>query len=62
VSAALSVLAERFWPAARSAAGTASAGKFTLPTAAELEAQFEALGNPEAVRRAEWVSIGEGTL
>jgi hypothetical protein len=60
---ALSVLAEpHYWPAVPERIWDSIREEFTLPTAADLEAHFQALGQPEAMRRALRVFIGEGTF
>lgn len=59
---ALNVKAERFWPAVPDQIWDSIRGEFTLPTAADLEAHFQSLGDPEAMRRAVRVFIGEGTF
>tara|TARA_R100000935_G_scaffold42468_1_gene64392 strand:+ start:178 stop:582 length:405 start_codon:yes stop_codon:yes gene_type:complete len=56
------VRAERFWPAVPELVWDSIREEFTLPTAADLEAHFQALGEPEAMRRAVRVFIGEGTF
>ncbi|MFF1880322.1 hypothetical protein ACFVVC_02470 [Pseudarthrobacter sp. NPDC058196] len=59
---ASSVLAERFWPAVPEHVWNSIREEFTLPTAADLETHFQSLGDPEAMRRAVRVFIGEGTF
>jgi hypothetical protein len=59
---ALNVRAERFWPAVPEHIWDSIREEFTLPTAADLEAHFQALGEPEAMRRAVRVFIGEGAF
>ncbi|MBE4720123.1 hypothetical protein DAD99_18865 [Pseudarthrobacter sp. AB1] len=54
--------AERFWPAVPERIWDSIREEFTLPTSADLEAHFRALGDPEAMRRAVRVFIGEGTF
>lgn len=49
---ASNVKAERFWPAVPEHIWDSIREEFTLPTAADLEAHFQALGQPEAMRRA----------
>ncbi|QHK19794.1 hypothetical protein GU243_08680 [Pseudarthrobacter psychrotolerans] len=50
---ALSVLAEpHYWPAVPERIWDSIREEFTLPTAADLESHFQALGDPEAMRRA----------
>jgi hypothetical protein len=49
---ASSVLAERFWPAVPEPVWHGVSEEFTLPTAPDLEAHFQSLGDPEAIRRA----------
>jgi hypothetical protein len=58
---ASSALAERFWPAVPEHIWDSIRKEFTLPTAAHLETQFQSLGDPEAMRRAVRVLIGEDT-
>ncbi|MET3172829.1 UNVERIFIED_ORG: hypothetical protein ABIB52_000657 [Arthrobacter sp. UYCu721] len=60
---ALNVKAEpHYWPAVPERIWDSIREEFTLPTAADLEAHFQALGQPEAMRRAIRVFIGEGTF
>lgn len=59
---ASSVLAECFWPAIPDHIWDNIREEFTLPTSADLEAHFQAVGDPEAMRRAVRVFIGEGTF
>lgn len=59
---ASSVLAERFWPAVPDHIWDSIREEFTLPTATELESHFQVAGDPEAMRRAVRVFIGEGTF
>ena len=59
---ASSVLAERFWPAVPEHIWDSIREEFTLPTAADLETHFQSLGDPEAMRRAVRVFIGEDTF
>ncbi|WP_251036781.1 hypothetical protein [Arthrobacter sp. ISL-28] len=59
---ASNVRAERFWPAVPERIWDSIREEFTLPTTADLEAYFQALGDPEAMRRAVRVFIGEGTF
>ena len=54
--------AERFWPAVPEHIWDSIREEFTLPTAADLETHFQYLGDPEALRRAVRVFIGEGTF
>ncbi|MEO5317743.1 hypothetical protein PV761_03990 [Arthrobacter sp. CC3] len=54
--------AERFWPAVPEHIWNSIREEFTLPTAADLETHFQSLGDPEAMRRAVRVFIGEGTF
>jgi hypothetical protein len=56
------VRAERFWLAVPEHIWDSIREEFTLPTAADLEAHFQSLGDPEAMRRAVRVFIGEGTF
>lgn len=49
---ASSVRAEKFWPAVPERIWDSIREEFTLPAAAELEAHFQALGDPEAMQRA----------
>jgi hypothetical protein len=56
------VRAERFWPAVPEAIWDSIREEFTLPTAADLEARFQALGDYSAMRRAVRVFVGEGTF
>lgn len=58
---ASNVRAEQFWPAVPERVWDSIRKEFTLPTSAELESHFQALGDPEAMRRAVRVFIGEGT-
>ena len=53
---------ERFWPAVPEHIWDSIREEFTLPPASELEAHFQSLGDPEAMRRAVRVFIGEGTF
>lgn len=57
-----SVLAERFWPAVPEHIWGSIREEFTLPTAADPETHFQSLGDPEAMRRAVPVFIGEDTF
>ncbi|MET3172774.1 UNVERIFIED_ORG: hypothetical protein ABIB52_000602 [Arthrobacter sp. UYCu721] len=59
---ASNVKVERFWPAVPERIWDSIREEFTLPTAADLETHFQALGDPEAMRRAVRVFIGEGTF
>lgn len=59
---ASNVKAERFWPAVPEHIWNSIREEFTLPTAADLETHFQSLGDPEAMRRAVRVFIGEGTF
>lgn len=59
---ASNVKAERFWPAVPEHIWDSIREEFTLPTAADLETHFQSLGDPEAMRRAVRVFIGEGTF
>jgi hypothetical protein len=59
---ALNVKAERFWPAVPEPIWDSIREEFTLPAAADLEAHFQAVGDPEAMHRAVRVFIGEGTF
>jgi hypothetical protein len=52
---ASNVKAERFWPAVAERVWDSIRGAFTLPPVSELETHFQALGQPEAMRRAEGV-------
>jgi hypothetical protein len=54
--------AERFWPAVPEHIWDSIREEFTLPNAADLETHFQSLGDPEAMRRAVRVFIGEGTF
>lgn len=56
---ASSVLAERFWPAVPEHIWDSIREEFTLPTAADLETNFQSLGDPEAMRRAVRVFLSE---
>jgi hypothetical protein len=59
----LNVKAEpHYWPAVPERIWDSIREEFTLPTAAGLEVHFQALGQPEAMRRAVRVFIGEGTF
>ena len=51
-----------YWPAVPDRSWDSIREEFTLPTAADLEAHFEALGDAAAMRRAVRVVIGEGTF
>jgi hypothetical protein len=62
VPTALNAKAERFWPAVPEHIWDSIRGEFTLPTATDLETHFQALGQPEAMRRAIRVFIGEETF
>lgn len=62
MATALNVKAERFWPAVPEHIWDSIREEFTLPTAADLETHFQALGEPEAMRRAIRVFIGEETF
>ncbi|MEO3931427.1 hypothetical protein WMO79_01250 [Micrococcaceae bacterium Sec7.4] len=62
MATASSALAERFWPAVPERIWDSIRDEFTLPTAADLEAHFEARGDAEAMRRAMRVFIGDGTF
>jgi hypothetical protein len=59
---ASSVLAERFWRAVPERIWDSIREEFALPTAADLETHFQSLGDPEAMRRAVRVFIGEDTF
>ncbi|MGN7201406.1 hypothetical protein [Arthrobacter sp. SAFR-044] len=59
---ASNVRAERFWPAVPEHIWDSIREAFTLPTAAELETHFQALGDASAMQRAVRVFIGEGTF
>jgi hypothetical protein len=59
---ASNVKVERFWPAVPEHIWDSIREEFTLPTAADLETHFQSLGDPEAMRRAVRVFIGEGTF
>ncbi|MET3934931.1 hypothetical protein [Arthrobacter sp. OAP107] len=59
---ASNVRAERFWPAVPERIWDSIREEFTLPTASDLERHFQSLGEPEAMRRAVRVFIGEGTF
>lgn len=59
---ASNVRAERFWPAVPEAIWDSIREEFTLPTAADLEAHLQALGDASAMRRAVRVFVGEGTF
>lgn len=59
---ASNVKAERFWPAVPEHIWDSIREEFTLPTAADLETHFQSLGDPEAMRRAVRVFIGEETF
>jgi len=52
----------RYWPAVPERIWDSIREEFTLPTAADLEAHFQALNEPDAMRRAVRVFIGEGTF
>jgi hypothetical protein len=56
------VRAERFWPAVPEHIWDSIREEFTLPTAAAMETHVEAPGDPEAIRRAVRVFIGEETF
>ncbi|CAH0129363.1 hypothetical protein SRABI83_00200 [Arthrobacter sp. Bi83] len=62
MATASSVLAERFWPAVPEHIWDGIREEFTLPPVSQLEAHFQAVGDPEAMRRAVGVFIGEGTF
>ena len=51
-----------YWPAVPERIWDSIREEFTLPTSAELEAHFQALGDAEVMRRAVRVFIGEGTF
>jgi hypothetical protein len=55
-------LAERFWPAVPEHIWDSIREEFTLPAAADMEAHFQSLGDPEAMRRAVRVFSGEETF
>jgi hypothetical protein len=59
---ASNVRAEQFWPAVPEHIWDSIREEFTLPPASELEAHFQAIGEPEAMRRAVRVFIGDGTF
>src|SRR6476661_7766415 len=59
---ASNVKAERFWPAVPEHIWDRIRDEFTLPTAADLETHFRSLGDPEAMRRAVRVFVGEESL
>ena len=59
---ASNVKAERFWPVVPEHIWDSIREEFTLPTAADLETHFQSLDDPEAIRRAVRVFIGEGTF
>jgi hypothetical protein len=52
----------RYWLAVPDRIWDSIREEFTLPTSAELEAHFQALGDAEAMRRAVRVFIGGGTF
>lgn len=54
--------AERFWPAVPEHIWDSIREEFTLSPVSELETHFQFLGDPEAMRRAVRVFIGEGTF
>ncbi|WP_461189099.1 hypothetical protein [Arthrobacter sp. Z4-13] len=51
-----------YWPAVPEHIWDSIREEFTLPPASELEAHFQAIGEPEAMRRAVRVFIGDGTF
>ncbi|AOT04693.1 hypothetical protein [Arthrobacter sp. U41] len=55
-------MAERFWPAVPERIWDSIREEFTLPAAADLESHCQALGEPEAMRRAIRAFIGEETF
>ncbi|MGF4046241.1 hypothetical protein ACX800_22400 [Paenarthrobacter nitroguajacolicus] len=59
---ASNVRAERFWPAVPEHIWDSIREEFTLSPVSELETHFQFLGDPEAMRRAVRVFIGEGTF
>ena len=52
----------RYWPAVPERLWDSIREEFTLPTAAEMETRFRSLGEPEGMRRAVRVFIGEETF
>jgi hypothetical protein len=59
----LNVKAEpHYWPAVPERIWDSIREEFTLPRVADLEAHFQALGQPEAMRRAIRVFIGDETF
>lgn len=54
--------AEPFWQAVPEHIWDSTREEFTLPTAADLETHFQSLGDPEAMRRAVRVFIGDETF
>ncbi|WP_142060370.1 hypothetical protein [Pseudarthrobacter sp. B4EP4b] len=52
----------RYWPAVAERLWDSLREEFTLPTAAEMEAHFRSLGEPEGMGRAVRVFIGEETF
>jgi hypothetical protein len=51
-----------YWPAVPEHIWDRIREEFTLPPASELEAHLQAIGEPEAMRRAVRVFIGDGTF
>ena len=59
---ASNVKAERFWPAVPEHIWDSIREEFTLRTAADQGTHFQSLGDPEAMRRAVRIFIGEDTF
>lgn len=59
---ASNVRAEPFWTAVPERTWDSFRKESILPTVADLQSHFEALKDPQAMRRAVWVFMGEGTL
>jgi hypothetical protein len=51
-----------YWPAVPERIWDSIREEFTLPTASDLDTHFRSLGEPEAMRRAVRVFIGDGTF
>lgn len=58
----MSAKAERFWPDIPEHLWDRIRDEFTMPAEAELEAHFRGLGQPDAMRRAVRVFIGDGAF
>ncbi|MNR51585.1 hypothetical protein D3C85_1712750 [compost metagenome] len=59
---ASNVRAKRFWPAVPDHIWDSIREEFILPDVSELEAHFQSLGDPEAMRHVVRVFIGERTF